>query len=141
MARPDAAVIEGKAVSGKGEAVFFTGLDWVREQCLEKLGFQPFPGTLNLMLSPQSIPVVEALRQAKAVTLIPPDPAFCTARVFPVIVGTIEPIDAAIIIPEEDVRIHGSRIVEVLAPIRLKTALNIRDGDKVTIRFENTTAL
>ena len=39
----------------------------------------------------------------------------------------------ALIIPAEEVRVHGERIVEVIAPLRLKDALNVDDGDEVTL--------
>ena len=125
-------IITGKVVSGKGEAAFFTQLDWVREQCRDKLGFHPYPGTLNLALIEDSIPVIEALQREKGIELIPPDSNFCAANAFPV---TIETVTGAIIVPVEDVRVHGKSIIELMAPVRLKTALNIDDGDPVTVRI------
>ena len=38
----------GRVVSGARRAAGFTQLDWVQDQCWEKLGFRPFPGTLNV---------------------------------------------------------------------------------------------
>ena len=33
-------LIRGKILSGAKEAAFFTQLDWVKEQCLDKLGLR-----------------------------------------------------------------------------------------------------
>ena len=51
--------ITGKIVSGIKQGAYFTQLDWVQEQCLMKLGFRPFPGTLNLEIPEESAVLVE----------------------------------------------------------------------------------
>ncbi len=130
--------LKGRVVSGAKKAAFFTQLDWVLEQCSEKLGFKPFPGTLNVKILPESLLAVESLQKEKGIELVPPDPidsTFCTAQLLPV---SIEGIDAAMIIPEEKVRIHGKNIIEAIAPISLKNALKIDDGDTVTLTIKRT---
>jgi CTP-dependent riboflavin kinase len=37
-------------VSGEGRGSDFTQLDWSRRQFIEKLGIDPYPGTLNLVV-------------------------------------------------------------------------------------------
>jgi CTP-dependent riboflavin kinase len=123
-------VLTGKVVSGSQRAAFFTQLDWVQTQCEEKLGFKPYPGTLNLEIAEESLPIVEALQKEKGIALVPPDPKFCVAKVLVLTVGSFS---GAIIIPAEDVRVHGKRIIEVIAPLRLKDALNVDDGDPVKL--------
>ncbi len=123
-------ILKGKVVSGAKKAAFFTQLDWVLEQSLEKLGFKPFPGTLNIEILPESLPDAESIQEEKGIELVPPDPKFCNAQVCPV---SIEGIDSAIIILEEKVRVHDRNIIEVIAPMSLKDALNIDDGDTVTL--------
>jgi CTP-dependent riboflavin kinase len=127
-------VLRGKVVSGSGKAAFFTQLDWVREQCNQKLGFEPFPGTLNIEILPQSLADAESLGRQKGIELIPTDPNFCSAKIVAVL---IEGIDAALVIPEENVRIHGDHTLEVIAPVRLKTALAVDDGDTVEITIRS----
>ena len=123
-------VFTGKIVSGAGKAAFFTRLDWVIEQCLAKLGFAPFPGTLNIEIQPESMILAETLQAGKVVDLRPPDSAGCSSQVVPV---NLEGIQAAVIIPEEKVRIHGRNIIEILAPVNLKKALRKEDGDRVRV--------
>ncbi len=36
--------------AGQGQGRSFTRLDWVRRQFRDKLGFAPYPGTLNLQI-------------------------------------------------------------------------------------------
>ena len=123
-------VLTGKIVSGVRQAAYFTQLDWVQDQCMDKLGFRPYPGTLNLEIEEDGLPVLEELQKQEAKKLIPTDPNFCTARVLPVSLGSER---GAIIIPAEDVQVHGKNIVEIIAPLMIKDALNLNDGDSLTV--------
>ncbi len=128
----DRGEITGRVVSGAGKGAFFTRLDWVQEQCRSKLGFIPYPGTLNLEISDHALAVFEKLIKAKALDLISPDSNFCSGKILKISVGGIA---GAIVLPAEDVRVHGKNIVEIISPVRLKDALGIADGDKVTISY------
>ena len=123
-------ILKGKIVSGLRQATFFTQLDWVQQQLREKFGFLPYPGTLNLQIDDEYLPVLEALRKKTLIELIPPDPNFCTAKSILVFIGSIK---GALIIPEEDVNVHGKNIIEVIAPLKLKHALGLKDGDFLDI--------
>ena len=122
--------LTGKIVSGARKAAFFTQLAWVQEQCASKLEFMPFPGTLNLEIDKPFIGVVKSLQAQNGIALLSPDPKFCDARTLPVDIGGIR---GAIIIPAEDVHIHAKNILEIIAPVCLKKALKLSDGDFVTI--------
>ena len=118
-------VITGKIISGAGEGAYFTQIDWVQQQCDEKLGFKPYPGTLNLEISEEYFSIVEYLAQKIGIELISPDPNFCNAKVFPVSLGDII---GAIVLPEEKVRVHPRNIIEIIAPLNIKASLNVQDG-------------
>ncbi|MBW2570680.1 MAG: CTP-dependent riboflavin kinase [Deltaproteobacteria bacterium] len=124
--------LSGLVVSGVHKASFFTQLDWVQEQCMEKLGFRPHPGTLNLNMAvlEENQPTVQDLRKEDGIKLIPSDPNFYAATVLPVYLGEVK---GAIVIPAEDVNVHGKEIIEVLAPLRLRDTLGVNDGDLVTL--------
>jgi CTP-dependent riboflavin kinase len=128
-------VLTGKIVSGTGKGAYFTRIDWVLRQCNEKLGFKPYPGTLNLEISVEDLPIIESLHKEKGIELISPDPKFCNGKAFPVSLGEI---NAAIIIPEQKVRVHPKNIIEIIAPLNIKASLNIKDGDSVTVVLVNT---
>ncbi|SPD72430.1 conserved hypothetical protein [uncultured Desulfobacterium sp.] len=120
----------GKIVGGIKKASYFTNLDWVQEQCMTKLGFRPHPGTLNLQIENDCLQILEQLKLEPCDALVPPDPGFCSARIYPVIIGKEK---GALLMPEESVRVHGDAIVELIAPKSLKDALNVDDGDSLTV--------
>lgn len=122
--------ISGKIVKGIQKGSYFTNLDWVQEQCMIKLGFRPHPGTLNLQIENGCLQILDQLKNEPYKELIPPDPKFCTAKVYPVVIGKEK---CALLIPDESVRVHGAMIVEFIAPKRLKDALNVDDGDYLTV--------
>jgi CTP-dependent riboflavin kinase len=126
-------ILTGKIVSGVGQGAFFTQLEWFQEQCQEKLGFKPYPGTLNIEISTDKIPEIEVLENDKSHEFIPPDAAFCSGKAFPV---SIAGVRGAIIMPAAEVRVHGKNIVEVIAPINLKKKLGVADGDSITLVFD-----
>ena len=123
-------VISGKIVSGAGEGAYFTQIGWVQQQCDEKLGFKPYPGTLNLEISEEFLAAIELLDQKTGIELISPDPQFCNAMVFQV---SLQDIIGAVILPEEKVRVHPKNIIEIIAPLNVKASLNVKDGDFVTV--------
>ena len=131
MGVPHRYEIKGKILTGAGKAADFTGLDWVRNQCREKLGFTPYPGTLNIHVDRDSTGNAARLLRASAVRLVPPDAGFCDAMAVP---ATVEGICAAVILPEETVRVHGGHIIEVLAPVSIRKTLGLADGDTVRLR-------
>lgn len=125
--------ITGKIVSGVKQGAFFTQLDWVQEQCLEKLGFEPYPGTLNLEIAEENLSSIDELLQKKGIDLIPPNSNFCSGRVIAVSVGGKS---AAIVVPADEVRLHGKNVIEIISHLKLKDALNVDDGDHVTLKLE-----
>jgi CTP-dependent riboflavin kinase len=123
-------LLNGKIVSGLKQGAFFTQLDWFQEQCLEKLGYTPYPGTLNIEISVEDIPEAAVIEQKAEIEFIPPDSTFCSGRAYPI---EIEGICAAIIMPAEEVRVHGKNIIEVISEVKLKDALRLDDGDSVEL--------
>ena len=123
-------ILTGKIVSGVRQGAFFTQLDWFQEQCQEKLGFKPYPGTLNIEISTDKIPKIEFLENEEGIELIPPDATFCSGKGFPVSIGGVR---GAIIMPSAKVRVHGKNIVEVIAPRNIKEKLGVADGDSITL--------
>ena len=100
---------------------------------MEKLGFKPFPGTLNLEIEVADIPVVDAVHLEEGFELVPPDSNFCAGYAYPV---TISGIPGAIIAPAEDVRTHAKNIIEIISGVSLKDSLNVKDGDFLTLEID-----
>ena len=120
--------VKGVIASGLGEAAFFTGLDWVKQQCREKLGFEPYPGTLNLKVGSEDLMLMSSLVEEEGVRLVPPTANFCEAACLKVSIGTVE---AAAILPHVDD--YHENTIEIIAPVKVKERLNLEDGDTVVV--------
>jgi riboflavin kinase len=48
---PPSVTLEGTVFTGLGEGAYYISKEHYRKQIAEKLGFEPYPGTLNLKLS------------------------------------------------------------------------------------------
>lgn len=126
----DKFTVTGKIVSGAKKGAIFTQLDWVQEQCQKKLGFKPFAGTLNLEIEEEKMPLIEALLEKAGIALVPPDANFCTGHVYPV---NIMGVSGAIVAPAVNARVHAKNIIELIAPLSLKDALDAADGDEIML--------
>jgi len=135
----DASVsLTGTVTSGMGEGRHYITLPGYMTQFREKLGYEPFAGTLNVDLTDESI------RRRAHVGAIDPitiegweddertyGPAYC----YPATVVADERYERAHVIAPERTH-HGDDHLEVIAPDRLRDALELTDGDEVTIDVE-----
>ncbi len=122
--------ISGTIEKGAGKGAYFTQVDWVVRQCREKLHMTPYPGTLNVRIDDETMDRLEGFLAETDALLIPDDPSFCAARIKRV---TVNGVAAALVLPSEEVRIHDSRTIELIAHCNLKERLNLKDGDMVTV--------
>jgi len=121
-------VLRGKVFSGQGGGTRFTEFPWVRNQIIEKLGFEPSPGTLNLKLTKESIVAKRQILKWKAVEIVPVK-GFCCGLCFKARI--MENVEGAIIIPQ--VPSYPEDVLEVIAPLSLREKLRLRDGDEVRL--------
>lgn len=127
-------IIVGRLASGIGLGRHFTRLDWARRQFIEKLGIDPFPGTVNLRIDePGSLLAWQRLRSTAGILITNPGtgPTDCNARCFLIEIHGREP--AAIVLPE--VVGYAPDLVEIIAGRELRKALRIADGDLVEFAF------
>ncbi len=121
--------LRGRVLSGRGEAAGFTRLPWVREQVARRLGFELYPGTLNLGVERnEDVALWLRLRSTPGV-LIDPEPGYCAARCYPV--SAAGQLPAAIVLPL--VPDYPERSVEVIASLSLREALDLSDGDELAL--------
>ena len=123
----------GTVRSGLGEGARFTTLPWAAAAFRAALGYELHPGTLNLQME-QGAPW-DALRQRLAaitgIAIVPP-PGFCAAKCFRVRLA--QRVDAALVIP--DVADYPPDKAELVAPVSLRSALALADGDRVELHVE-----
>ncbi len=113
-----------------GEGRTLTQLDWVREQFRVKLGFDPYPGTLNVRV--QDARMLDEWRAATSIPIEPGAPGFCASRCYHVEIGGVA---AAWLVP--DVVGYPDNLIEIMAPVSLRKTLNLNTGDVVTIRLQS----
>jgi riboflavin kinase len=119
--------LSGKVFSGRGEGEKFLELPWVKRQVKEKLGFIPYHGTLNIMLSEESTKRRKLLEKATSMKVCPAE-GYCSGKILKVFVGMLE---CAIVIP--DVEGYPGNVLEIIAPVNLREKLQLADGDKITV--------
>ena len=132
----------GVIFSDLGLASSFMSLDWVQLALKQSLGFAPFPATLNVR--PKAAEDEETWRRLQSesagLPLVSAQGGFCSARLYPIKVfgrpdAGEKTIAAAILVPE--VKDYPSDKIEIVAPVRLKDHLGVRDGDAITLEFLN----
>jgi riboflavin kinase len=119
--------LTGAVFSGCGEGKKFLELPWVKQQIKQKLGFTPYPGTLNVMLSEESTQHREFLEKAHSTKICPAD-GFCTGALFKALIGTSQ---CAIIVPNAPS--YQKALLEVIAPHNLREELQLEDGSEIAV--------
>lgn len=120
-------IITGRVSSGFGEGAYFMTRDVYLEQFREKLGFEPFPGTLNIeTFNPE---IVRELR-LKA-DKIHGGGGFGDVLYVRAVLN--DEVDGAILFP---VKTHHRDVcLEFVAPVNLRKTLKLRDGDTVSLKI------
>lgn len=94
------------------------------------LGIDPHPGTLNLRLEHEADRgALRRILAAPGVPVVPPDPASCRARCYPVRIGGGTP--GAIVLPEVDG--YPDDQLELIAALPLRQRLALQDGDSLQV--------
>ena len=126
----------GRLATGIGMGTSFTQLPWAKEQFVERVGVDPFPGTINVIIDDsESMPVWVRLKQTDGIRMENPNdgPHDCDAKCWRVSING--KIDGAIVFPV--VPDYPDAQVEVIAPIGVRDALGIEDGDAVTLTIRD----
>lgn len=122
--------VKGKVFSGSGEGAKFIQLPWVRTQIAEKLGFIPYPGTLNIKTTEGSRELKKLLKKEKTIEISPIE-GFCRGRCFKAIL--MDNLKCAIIVPE--IPNYTENTIEVIAQVNLREKFKLRDGDVIEVKI------
>jgi len=124
--------VKGSVFSGKAEGAKFIKLPWVKKQIKEKLGFDPYNGTLNLRLANgDSLKLDKVLKTAKPIE-ISPETGYYPGKCFKARMK--RSIQCAAIIPQ--ILNYPKNVLEIIAPFNLREKLHLRDNDTVEIVLE-----
>lgn len=125
-------LLQGTVQSGAGQGARFVSLEWVRTAVRRLLGFDPYPGTLNLWLLDHNMALEwREIRKNEGLLLAPPPPEQCGGRLIPIIVAPNTA--AAVIVP--DITRYGDEVLEIIAPVHLRSCLGLRDNDRLTLTY------
>jgi riboflavin kinase len=130
---PVSVTLEGAVFTGFGEGAYYISKETYCRQITEKLGFEPYQGTLNLKLSDdydiktrielESYPAVEVEGFKSA------DRSFGLVKCYPAIIGN--KVKGALVIATRSH--YDVSVLEIIAPVYLRKQLNLKDGHKVKV--------
>ena len=125
---------EGEVVSGLFEGAYYISKEGYRRQIEEKLGFEPFPGTLNVRMGEESYDKRRRLERGEYIKLDgfkDGERSFGVAHCYPCLIN--DDIEGALIVAERSSHDYG--VMEIISPYYLRRKLELADGDKVKISF------
>ena len=132
--------ITGVIFSDLGQASSFMALDWVQDLLNQRLGYHPFPATLNIR--PKGDEDAQVWRRVQsdhaATPLTPESDGHCSAKLYRVEIYAAAngvKVGGAILLPE--VKDYPQDKIEIVAPMRLKDHFQVHDGDQLTLEFFN----
>jgi riboflavin kinase len=136
-AYPPSITLEGTVFTGVGEGAYYITKDYYRKQFQQKLGFDPYPGTLNLRLtSDYDIKTRTELEAYPAIEIEGfknEDRTFGFVKCYPVMIDN--KVKGALITA---LRTHYDvSVLEIIAPVCLRKHLGLKDGNKVKIETIN----
>ncbi|MCJ7430085.1 DUF120 domain-containing protein [Candidatus Bathyarchaeota archaeon] len=132
-AYPPSITLEGTVFTGLGEGAYYISMEQYRKQFMEKLGFDPYPGTLNLKLTTdydiKTRSELEAYPAVEIEGFKDENRTFGNVKCYPAIIEN--KVKGAIV---SALRSHyDASIVEVIAPVPLRKHLKLKDGHKVKV--------
>jgi riboflavin kinase len=141
---PSAVVFEGNVISGMGEGAYYMSLEGYRRQFREKLGYEPYPGTLNVRL------VDQLYMNARRELGMHQPSAFIDGfsdgtrtygwvKCYRATINDGSSIENAAVLVLERTHYDDS-MLEVISPVAIKQAAGIKNGDKVKVLVELASA-
>lgn len=132
-AYPPSITLEGVVFTGLGEGAYYTSKEQYRKQFIERLGFDPYPGTLNLRLATdydtKTRSELETYPSIELEGFKSEDRTFGVVRCYPATIDN--KVKGAIITA---LRSHyDASVVEIIAPVNLRKHLKLKDGHKVKV--------
>lgn len=134
---------EGHIITGMGEGAYYMSLNGYKKQFKEKLGYEPYPGTLNIKLN--SMLFVEAKKEMLKYPAIKIEGfsdqsrTFGWVKCYPAYINDSSNINSSILILE---RTHyDDTIIELIAPFSIKEQFSLKNGDYVKLKVDTNNPL
>lgn len=147
-------IFKGNIVTGMGEGAYYMSLEGYKKQFQHKLGYKPFPGTLNVKIEDKSY-----MNSRKDLINYPSiyidgfknsDRTFGWVRCYPATISQDpklpqEGIDSQSNDYCSEVHVlllerthHNNNLLEVIGPLNLKESCNLKNGDSVIIKIRES---
>jgi riboflavin kinase, archaea type len=126
---------EGTVTSGLGEGRYYLSQPGYVLQFSERLGYAPYPGTLNIRVPPTDLVRVGAVKEWKGIRI---DGFQASGRTFggaTCYVGRLAGRPAHLIVPD---RTSHKDVVEFVAPEFLRESLGRKDGDTLDVEIQES---
>lgn len=104
-------------------------LEVYKEEFRKKLKFEPFPGTLNLKISPENAANISGMHDKMGV--IEGTGNYGNVKFLPAQLNGM--VDGAILFPVKTE--HSPEILEFVAQENLRSSLKLNDGDEATLKI------
>jgi len=129
--RPKTLTLTGRVFTGLGEGGYYVDQPQYRKQFQRYLGFRPYPGTLNLRLTPSQMAKKKELEAYSGLMIRGFEVggrSFGGVRCYR---ATIDGVEGAVV---SIGRTHyDASVVELIAPVHLRSRLNLKDGSRVKV--------
>ncbi len=126
----------GRVFTGLGEGAYYIRLEGYRKQFRKMLGYNPYPGTLNIQLLAETdvdeFQLLKATVGIKIFGFVTGDRSFGPVICYP---ATVNGEQKATVLLIERTH-HHPNVVEIIAPICLREKLEVSDDDVVTVKFD-----
>lgn len=135
FAQGERMTVRGRIVTGLGEGRYYISREGYRKAFGTLLGFDPYPGTLNIEVDPLDREKVAELKDSPGLLVDEfqsEGRTFGAVRCFP---ADLNGSEGAAIFP---VRSHHTNVIEVVSPHFLREHLGLKDGTEVSITLDLT---
>jgi riboflavin kinase len=134
-AYPPSVTLEGTVFTGFGEGAYYISKDSYCKQLVEKLGFEPYHGTLNIKLTTdydiKTRRDLEAYPAIEVMGFQNENRSFGVVKCYPAMIGG--KVKGALVTA---VRSHyDASVLELIAPVCLRKQLGLKDGHKVKVEI------
>lgn len=122
-------IVKGKVIAGRGDGKKFVSFPWFKRQVVEIFDFEPYPGTLNVMLTEGPSKILSSIISEKRGFRVIPEEGYFSGFLYRILI-CFRVIGAMVrpSVPE-----YPENIMEIVAPVCLREFLGLNDGDEIDV--------
>ena len=120
--------LRGRLVSGKEEGQYFLSKEGYREQFIDKLGIDPYEGTLNVKLDEHSVEKFNKIRNKTGIVIegfVEGEQNFGNVKAYK---AEINGVRSALVIPKKS---DYKRTAEFISNTNFRKEMGLKDGDVI----------